>query len=346
VINLRANSPWAYPQMKTRDFEDVYRARDAEGKAFRWSRGRRFHSTHGSEEFGGGVKDCVYLVNSDIHHGPEHYYGPDVVTLGCSFTGGMGLPHNFSWPHLIESVTGARVNNLGRPGSSIESQVYRFFTHIVKYGNPKKVLFLAPDIFRAQILETKRWTEKTLFFDDELNTYVDTDYRPYVHTNFNGEQSLVPVDVMINVNLKALEVLQMFCEAQNIDITVFSWEDTTLQILKSCQYPNLAAIPNHLSGAKLQATKEEDSQRLWWKFPEQISSIGISGCCDLHPNGYWQTKAWTVALDRTDKWKRPHPGLHSQIHFAEIMSGLRITNEMIKEIRPWHEGTALEPERG
>jgi len=257
----------------------------------------------------------------------------------------MGLPHNFTWPHLIESVTGVRVNNLGRPGSSIESQVYRFFTHIVKFGNPKKVLFLAPDIFRAQILETARWTEKTLFFDNDLNTYVDTDYKPYLHSNFNGEKSLVPVDIMINVNLKALEMLQMFCQSQKIEIKVFSWENTTLKILESCQYPNLVETPNHFSNTKLQAKTEEDHQRLWWKFPEQIGSIGMSECCDLRPHGYWQNKAWTVALDRTEEWRRPHPGLHSQIHFAEIMSGLRITNEMIEEIRPWHEGTALEPER-
>jgi hypothetical protein len=223
--------------------------------------------------------------------------------------------------------------------------VYRFFTHIVKYGNPKKVLFLAPDIFRAQILETKQWTEKTLFFDDELNAYVDTDHRPYLHENSNGQPSLVPVDLMMNINLKALEMLQMFCDSQNIEIKVFSWHGTTLQILDSCRYPNLAEIPHHLSNTKPEAITEEDGQRLWWKFPEALSHIGISGCCDLRPNGYWQEKAWTVALDRTETWRRPHPGLHSHIHFAEIMSGRKIDAGTVASIRPWHEGTDLEPDR-
>lgn len=309
-----------------------------------------FHSSHGSDEFDGGVEDCLYYVNSDAMNGPNHVKDPDVLALGCSVTFGMGLPHDFSWVGVCRAALGVTVNSVAVPGSSVDHQVYRAFLHMRKYGVPKQIWFLLPDLFRGQMMiGPDKWFQRTVFFDHDKGAIVDHQYNPYVHVSLSGDETLVPVDMLLNTNLKALETLLMFCDISNVPVRLFSWHDPTFTALKNLKYAQLPDIPQHVKrypgDETFPASTEQDEMLQFWSFPHEAGFMGQHECCDLQPSGYWQEKAWTVALDRTETWRRPHPGLHSQIHFAEIMSGQTIDPDAIKEIRPWHEGTDLEPAR-
>ena len=352
IAALRRNDTALYPTLKYRDYPDIHRARDPKtGKRFRWSRGTLFHDSHGSEEFGGGHKDCLYFINSDGMHGPEHVEHADVLALGCSITSGMGLPYDFTWPDILRRAHGIKVNNIARPGSSVSQQVYRAFAHIYKYGKPKQISFLMPDLYRGQISTgPDKWIQRTVFYDQVENVVVDSNGGPYIHKTLSGHKTLIPVDVLIDNNLKSLEMLLMFCASNSIKLRLFTWHTFTLEALKAIGYPEIVEIPEFLVAGVEHHTSalfenSETEMLKFWSYPEQLKGMGRPECCDLRPNGYWQEKAWTVALDRTETWRRPHPGLHSQIHFAEIMSGTAINADAVASIRPWHEGTDLEPDR-
>jgi len=351
IAALRRDDKGLYPSLKYRDYPDIHRATNPRtGKRFRWSRGILFHDTHGSEEFGGGHKDCLYLINSDGMHGPENVSNPDILALGCSITSGMGLPYDFTWPDILRRTLGVTVNNIARPGSSVSQQVYRAFANIAKYGRPKQIAFLMPDLYRGQIsVGPDQWIQRTVFFDEGANVVVDPNGNPYFHKTLSGQKTLIPVDVLLDSNLKSLEILLMYCLSNSIQLRLFTWHNATLEALKEIGYPELVEPPEHVvteveESTPLSFGHVETEMLQFWSYPEQLERMGRDGCCELEPDGYWQKKAWTVALDRTETWRRPHPGLHSQIHFAEIMSGHRIPTETIKEIRPWFEETDLEPE--
>lgn len=351
IAALRRDDKALYPPLKYRDYPDVHRAKNPEtGERFRWSRGIWFHDTHGSEEFGGGHKDCLYFVNSDGMHGPENVPNPDILALGCSITSGMGLPYNFTWPDVLRRTLGTTVNNIARPGSSVAQQVYRAFANISKYGIPKQIAFLMPDLYRGQIaVGPDRWFQRTFFYDDQANVVVDPFGSPYVHESLSGHKTLIPIDMLLDNNLQSLEILLMYAKSHSIPLRLFSWHHNTLDTVKEIGYPEIVEPLDHLvtevsENTPLSFGEEETEMLQAWAYPEELERMGRPGCCDLEPDGYWQKKAWTVALDRTETWKRPHPGLHSQIHFAEIMSGQKIPATTIKEIRPWFEGTDLEPE--
>lgn len=342
---LRASDKTLYPTLKTRDFQKVLRATDPlTGQRFRWSRGAEYHYTHGSPEFDGGHKDCLYWVNSDGTHGPDNVANPDVLALGCSITSGMGLPYNFTWPDICRSVLGKTVNSVARAGSSIDHQVYRAFGNMRKYGLPKSIWILSPDIFRGQLaVGPDDWYQRTLLYDHSQNGYTTIGYEPYVHQSLSGEKTLIPVDVIVDKNLKSLEMLIMFAEASDIDVRLFSWHDQTLDCFRQCGYECVVDPPSWVALAGNPQSDEHSEMLSFWEFPASVRSMGGAACCDLYPIGYWQEKAWTVALDQTESWLRPHPGFHSQIHFAETLSRSKIQQEDVADISPWFEGTDLEP---
>jgi hypothetical protein len=344
---LRRDDKSMYPLLKVRDFQKLQRATDpATGKRFLWSRGEEYHETHGLLELGGGLPDCLYRVNSDGMHGAENTHTPDVLAMGCSITSGMGLPYNFTWPDICRTVFGKTVNNVARAGSSISHQVYRAFANVHQYGVPKSIWFLAPDLFRGQIaVGPDSWFQRTLLFDHDAKSFTTTGYDPYIHSSLCGTKTVVPSDLIIDNNLKALEMLMMFAESHNIDLKIFSWHGQTWECFRAFNYPHLCEVPSFMSPSSPNMNDVHSSMLAFWEYPTEIAHMGAASCCDLEPFGHWQTKAWTVALDHTSQWKTPHPGLHSQIHFAEIFTGVRVDTTTTSLLRPWFEGTDLEPER-
>jgi len=333
-----------YPRYSSDDFPTEERHEIVvDGQTIRWSQGWWLHEHVTEDQW---LDKIRYRVNSDNQHWHEFSSEPDVLALGCSVTGGMGLPYNFTWPGILEHIFGWKVNNIGRTSHNVHQQMYRMMAHIGKYGFPKTIALLVPDIWRASVIDVSASQpigQKTLAYEDNISSYTTYDstshkFKPYIHESADNSLSSLPVDIITDRNLEALDVIAMFAHAINAEFKIFSWHGYSQQILQHIGYPELQQVPSYL--IEEQRNPPQPKDYLGWGFP-QPEWLGVEGCCQLEPTSQWQEEAWTHAFDR-GKNGSPHPGLHSHIHFAEIMSGERITSDMIKELKPWYEGTHLD----
>lgn len=334
-----------YPHYEPDDFRsDMRHETLIDGQIIQWSNGQWLHEHVTEDQW---LDKIRYRVNSDGQHWHEFTKEPDILALGCSVTGGMGLPYNFTWPGILEHLFGLKVNNIGRTSHNVHQQMYRMMAHIGKYGFPKTIALLAPDIWRANIFDVsviKKIGRKTLAYDDQILSYTTFDpetlkFQPYIHQAIDNSITSIPVELITDRNLDAIDMMAMLAPAIGAEMKVFSWHGYSQHILEHIGYPELQQLPSYLLDE--QETPPSPENYLGWGFPEPAPWLGVEGCCKLEPTSQWQEEAWTHAFDR-GKNGLPHPGLHSQIHFAEIMSGERITSDMIKELKPWYEGTDLD----
>jgi len=102
------------------------------------------------EKFGWIDTDITYINNSHGFRAPEFELLENFITVGCSFTYGIGLPQQCAWPQILSQKIGIPVYNLGVPGGSLDT-CYRVIKHYVPLLKPKFVVMLQPEITRLEI---------------------------------------------------------------------------------------------------------------------------------------------------------------------------------------------------
>lgn len=94
----------------------------------------------------------TYKINSDGFRCDEFVRGePYLVSLGCSFTNGIGLPLESIWPESVGKQLGLKVANLSWGGFSADT-CYRMAEYWVPELQPKLVVMLAPPQDRMELL--------------------------------------------------------------------------------------------------------------------------------------------------------------------------------------------------
>lgn len=74
-----------------------------------------------------------------------------IVTLGCSFTLGIGLPYETVWPNLVGDALQKKVYNLSWAGSSADT-CFRMAEYWLSKLKPKAVFVLMPPATRFELL--------------------------------------------------------------------------------------------------------------------------------------------------------------------------------------------------
>lgn len=94
----------------------------------------------------------TYKINSEGFRCDEFdYETPCMISLGCSFTIGTGLPIESIWPTLISSTTGLKLANLAWGGNSSDT-CFRLAEYWIPRLRPQLVTMLAPPASRLEIL--------------------------------------------------------------------------------------------------------------------------------------------------------------------------------------------------
>ena len=94
----------------------------------------------------------TYKINSEGFRCDEFdYETPCMISLGCSFTLGTGLPLDLIWPTLVGAATGLKVANLAWGGNSTDT-CFRLAEYWIPKLYPKLVTMLAPPDNRFEIL--------------------------------------------------------------------------------------------------------------------------------------------------------------------------------------------------
>lgn len=102
----------------------------------------------------------TYKINSHGFRCAEFVPGEDcILALGCSFTVGIGLPIESTWPELVGKELGLRVYNLGWGGNAADT-CFRLAEYWIPQLKPKAVFMLTPPPARFELIRvpgTIRW---------------------------------------------------------------------------------------------------------------------------------------------------------------------------------------------
>ena len=247
-------------------------------------------------------EDLLYRVNIDGFCGNDLLYNPDILAIGCSITVPMGIPHQLSWPHIIAKKLNMSVNVVAYPGSPIDRIVLNCIKAIEKYGKPKKIFFLIPNLTRLWIGEwssdRKEYNKKQINWSWEYNNFfVQTktkSYKTFSYKDFFNIKRSIPLELVVQNAFSSLDMLESFCNINNIDFRFFSWNEFTDQVIDSRGYDSFTEQieKNHLySGDK--------------------NAYLLKNCHE--PEDEQSDIFWSTGLD----YPTPHPGVHEHIHYAE-----------------------------
>lgn len=272
-----------------------------------FSRGPEWHHGITSDETG-VLPNCYYMVNTDGRHWYEFENNADVVTLGCSITAGMGIPLEYTWPAIYQAVTGKIVNNIGKPGATIAQMVYRFFHHISHYGKPKAVYIALGDHMRYWLQKTPprfgaQTSDEIIFWEKDTRTYVGPYGRPHTFTDSRGVEVMLSPDICVGENLRALEMLAFYCDAEKIELQIHPFSQVVQGQFKKMGWKPLAKPSTDSPSEPL-----DRDQELFWNF-------GF----DFHP----------------DSQHTAHPGLRHHLDIASAFLGRILTQQEQEQITTW-----------
>jgi hypothetical protein len=133
---------------------------------------------------------------------------PCLVTLGCSYTLGLGLPQSDIWPTLVGSELILKVVNLAWNGYSADS-CFRLAEYWLPRLNPALVVMLAPPVDRIEVLTQK-----------EHMVYMPTNLPPTASDAFITEWMLNSENSRLN-SVKNKLALQQLCRTINVPCQLY-----------------------------------------------------------------------------------------------------------------------------
>ena len=169
-----------------------------------------------------GFRMCEHFVNvSDLPTRDDKLIELDnnltnVLFAGCSMTSGTGLEVGERWVDIVYSSINKRQScsglfNLGQEGGGMQSQINYIFKYCKDYGMPDIILFNIPDFWRLTI---------------NNETYK-------VYSSNQSEYSQDAVGNMVcSIGKQYYEMLENFCDINNIKLLSMSWDRVTNNVLK------------------------------------------------------------------------------------------------------------------
>jgi len=159
----------------------------------------------------------------------------DLITLGCSFTYGQGVPAGTSWPYWISEKLKTSCANISGPGQSVMWLVSTFFSYVEKVGNPKVVLALFPNFSRMQIQYLKnkmKYKQQGIEKNNHEIVEAIIDLNPYVgKLDFDSKyfkapldiSEVFPVETTFSISIQFIKMLEIYCRSNNIKLLWSTW---------------------------------------------------------------------------------------------------------------------------
>jgi hypothetical protein len=97
--------------------------------------------------------NCIsYSYNHQGFRSDEFDNRPAGIALGCSFTEGVGIPLNKTWPSVLSELLNHHVWNLGVGGSGMDT-CFRMLDHYLNILNVKFVVLCSPSPLRFEFFD-------------------------------------------------------------------------------------------------------------------------------------------------------------------------------------------------
>lgn len=277
----------------------------------------------------------------------RYYDNPDILTMGCSFTEAGALPSMLNWSKFIEQKTQSKVNNCGYPGSGVAFQAGFASDVISRFGAPKTIYMLLPNIDRAWIPQDINEQDSQLSlrhidWDANIGAYVAHTYArsgervfsEFALNGTDGEKYRIPPELVVFYSFLIIDIFEALCKAGGITFKFATWhmrEQTTFNnFLKYESYEPVKVMPevNKSTSSLLRdwraAEAEQAAKGMALRAgprPWEIFGLRDVHTCSHEPQTEMQKHYWVYAADGR------HAGVHDHIHFAEHFMQQQITND-------------------
>jgi len=187
-----------------------------------------------------------YKVNSYNCRSVEFFKNPELLVAGCSQTFGVGAPLEGTWAYFLAKDLGVDYVNTALPGGSTQTIVTNIFAYIRKYGKPKNIVVLLPEVFRITLVSAQglihgRYAGKPrgiryedFSFRDDINNSDRPKYSKLPHL----WEDIVPSQAPVAQSLSALTMLIQYCRDTGINLVWSSWDYDSVQLYSAMANPD------------------------------------------------------------------------------------------------------------
>jgi len=180
------------------------------------------------------VTNVTCRFNNEGFRSDDFTSGTEILISGCSHTYGMGVPEEHIWASLIKNKLNKTVSNLGQPGASWTMIVNNLFAYFRKYGQPKTICVIFPNIERIQVPVNQNFllTEKLLYSENLSSRYLQVsqlqDYiGPRISKRPHIARDIISPDLFYYLSIQSINYLELYCKSAGINLIWSTWDFMT-----------------------------------------------------------------------------------------------------------------------
>lgn len=256
-------------------------------------------------------------LNSNGFRSPEFKKNVEFLIAGCSVTFGIGLPIEKIWHEILLSKSEYSYASVAFEGDSIGNQIQKIFSYINKFGNPKNILLLLPELNRIKIFNKPDSfvCHAYKFSKSDIKHYVNV-YKSISFVNSNHEnekyfkkpidsEMIIPQEMAHMYAAQSINMLETYCYNLGINLIYGTWDGKTEMIFNKIKNQNY--FKNFI---ELDCLK-------WHYYSKENKDVFDNSECHID---YKKDYFYNRAGDRAKGVDRAHFGSHRHIHYAEIFA--------------------------
>lgn len=259
-----------------------------------------------------------YKFNSQGYRSKEFIKNEELLISGCSFSFGVGVDEEMIWGVQVANYFNLSYSNISLAGSSPAQIVYNLFAYFKKYGNPKYLIILFPDLYRLSLpsvigkFVAKKYKNDNidngtvefdpihLYYNKDLNEIVKYSKIPHVI------DEIVPIEVPVWLNVKCLHMLEQYCEQANIKLAWSFWDEEWLDEIYKEKNNNPESFKYLINSGIKDWSYDENNNDIYLKKCNKHDNLKLK-----YPNTFF------IGGDAFQSRETAHFGVHKHSHIAE-----------------------------
>lgn len=273
-----------------------------------------YHRVFGDRDFEEPGK-VIYNFNSYGIRSKEFDIDHELVTAGCSFTYGTGIPESARWSDMLADKLNVSVANLSFPGAPIDMILANLMKYLkLKDKDPKYVAVLLPDFPRISYLRsiesfsligTSMSVEEQTFFYKEGKTPL---------------HSILPIEWAYFRAQEYIKMLEIYCKSKNIKLIWSTWSKVNVE------HDWLShKFECYRKDKTVDEFPDQDIDKVWTddiieriKYFEYEDMSCHREYLEQHSDYFYYAYDRLQRTQGDMKMFQPHPGMHRNIHWADF----------------------------
>jgi len=179
--------------------------------------------------------DVTYEIN-ELGYRTKHPIDKikdSIGVFGCSYTFGVGVPHEHIFTTILENKLGELVYNFGIPGGGIQ-KLTKSFTSINSLYKLKTAIFVLPSFYRYEFINSSN--KHLIEQSDFIPNFKPQDKEGV--KNFDAIYSAFDDITFLNEYCKHLNIIKMYGKLSNTKIYFTTWCNETEELIKKYNIEN------------------------------------------------------------------------------------------------------------